>query len=277
MRNFRFSTRRSSAAFAPRQAVLYRSARAAAALLAAIACIAVAPAGAQLEEVLQAQAATDAAAAKSQEQINDLVDRTEETAARYAQVLAEAKSFERYNEKLSEQLKAQQQEIASIKRQLQEIENTAREIKPLMENMVQSLARFVALDLPFLPKERAERVQDLEHLLTRVDVSISEQYRQIVEAYLIELEYGHTLGAYTGRLGSGEGSRAVQFVRLGRVTLMYQTLDGKETGYWDAKQNKWVVANDYAEAFETALKMANKTGAPELLTVPVPVPQEAPS
>ncbi|MDN5850516.1 MAG: DUF3450 domain-containing protein [Nitrococcus sp.] len=277
MRNLRFSTRRVSDAFAPRRAVFYRSTRAAAALLAALACILVTPAGAQLEDVLQAQAATDAAAAKSQQRIDDLTDRTAEAAARYAQVLAQAKSFEQYNKKLSEQLQAQREEIASIKRQLQEIENTAREIKPLMENMVQSLARFVTLDLPFLPKERAQRVQDLKHLLTRVDVSISEQYRQIVEAFLIELEYGHTLGAYTGRLGSGEDTRTVQFVRVGRVTLMYQTLDGKETGYWDATQNKWVVADDYAEAFETALKMANKTGAPELLTVPVPVPHEAPS
>lgn len=277
MRNFRSSARRVSEAFGRRVPVLYRSSRLAALLAAVIGIVAIPAGGAQLEDVLEAQAAANAAAAQAQQRINELTERTQEAAARYAQVLAEAKSFEQYNKKLSEQIEAQEAEIASIKRQLEEIEKTARKIKPLLEDMVQSLARFVALDLPFLIEERTQRVQDLKHLLTRVDVSISEKYRQILEAYLIELEYGHTLGAYKGTLGHGEDARAVQFVRVGRVALMYQTLNGEETGYWNAEQNKWVVANDYAEEFEAALKMAHERGAPVLLTVPVPVPEEVQS
>ena len=74
-------------------------------------------------------------------------------------------------------------------------------------------------------------------------------------------------------LGAG-AERTVEFVRLGRISLMYRTLDGSETGYWDATQKNWVVDNSYAEAVEEALRVAREDGAPDLLTVPVPAPQE---
>jgi hypothetical protein len=105
-------------------------------------------------------------------------------------------------------------------------------------------------------------------------VTISEKYRLILEAYQIELEYGRTLEAYEGRVGDGDAAKIVEFVRLGRISLMYQTLDGKETGYWDANAKQWVVDNDYARAVAEARRVAKKDGAPDLLTVPVPAPQE---
>jgi hypothetical protein len=37
-------------------------------------------------------------------------------------------------------------------------------------------------------------------------------------------------------------------MRVGRVSLMYSTLDGKETSYWDTTAKKFVVDNDYRDA-----------------------------
>ena len=54
---------------------------------------------------------------------------------------------------------------------------------------------------------------------------------------------------------------------------MYRTLDGSETGYWDAKKKEWVADASYREAVEHAIDIANG-GTPDLLTVPVPPPQE---
>ena len=111
-----------------------------------------------------------------------------------------------------------------------------------MQQMVDTLARFVELDVPFLLEERTARVQNLqEHDEPRATSAISEKYRRILEAYQIELEYGRTLDAYEGRLGTGADARTVEFAQLGRVSLMYRTLDGSETGYWDANQKTWVV------------------------------------
>ena len=163
---------------------------------------------------------------------------------------------------------------ASIEQQLLEIETTNREVQPLMQQMVDTLARFIELDVPFYLEERTARVQNLKNLMPRADVAISEKYRLILEAYQIELDYGQTLEAYEGRLGAGADARTVEFVHLGRVSLMYRTLDGSETGYWDANQKTWVVDESYAEAVEEAIRVARDDGAPDLLTVPVPAPQE---
>jgi hypothetical protein len=133
----------------------------------------------------------------------------------------------------------------------------------------------VKLDVPFYIEERTNRVRELKDMMSRADIPISEKYRKILEAYQIELDYGRTLTAYDGRLPGADGqSRTVEFVQLGRISLMYRTLDGSETGYWDQTQKKWVPDSSYAEAIEQALNVARKNGAPELLTVPVPAPQE---
>lgn len=252
------------------------------AALAALAVAAVLPVAAQQQQqqrqqvggVLDSQRQVDDAAAKAQNQINDLKDQTQDAAGRYAQAMAEAESLEKYNRQLTDQVKSQEAEIASIEKQLTEIETTSREVEPLMEQMVESLDQFVSLDVPFYIEERRARVQNLKNIMARADVSISEKYRLILEAYQIELDYGTSLETYEGTLGEGPDARTVQFVKVGRVSLMYQTLDGSETGYWDAKQKKWVADNSYAEAVEQAIRVAQNRGAPELLTVPVPAPQE---
>jgi hypothetical protein len=111
-------------------------------------------------------------------------------------------------------------------------------------------------------------------MMARADVTISEKYRRILEAYMIELDYGRSLDAYQGRLGTGADARTVEFVRLGRVSLMYRTIDGSETGYWDAAQKKWIPDASYKDDIQQALRVARGQGAKELLIVPVPAPKE---
>jgi hypothetical protein len=55
---------------------------------------------------------------------------------------------------------------------------------------------------------------------------------------------------------------------------MYRTIDGGETGYYDASKKSWVPDSSYKPAVETAIRVAKRSGALELLTVPVPAPQE---
>jgi hypothetical protein len=247
------------------------------ALLAALVpAVLAAPAGAQQQvtEALQAQVQNDKAQAQAQKQINDLKEKTQDAAGRYAQAMADADSLERYNKQLDSQVKSQESEMASIERQLTEIETTNREVQPLMQQMLDTLEQFVKLDVPFFLEERTARVQGLKDMMARADVTISEKYRRILEAYQIELEYGRTLDAYEGRLGTGADARTVEFVRLGRVSLMYRTLDGSEVGYWDADQKKWVPDASYRDDIQQALRVARGQGAKELLTVPVPAPKE---
>jgi hypothetical protein len=53
---------------------------------------------------------------------------------------------------------------------------------------------------------------------------------------------------------------------------MYQTLDGKETGYWDNQKRDWIVDDHYEHAFKEGIRVAKKLGAPDLMIVPVAAP-----
>jgi TolA-binding protein len=221
------------------------------------------------------QVATDKAGAASQARINKLDDDTQRLLNDFRATVREAESLRRYNEQLELQIKSQQEEMVSIQQQIEEIERTNREIYPLMQRMIETLEQFVALDLPFLPQERATRIATLKEIMSRADVSTAEKYRRILEAYSVEMEYGRTLEAYQGKLGEGEDAKTVDFLRVGRVALLYQTLDGDETGYWDSAKKAWEEDDNYDEAVTHGLKVARKQVAPDLLTVPVTAAKES--
>lgn len=228
-----------------------------------------------LDRAVKEQMGADEEARASQAKIDQLDDQTQKMLGEYRRALADAESYETYAKQLTAQVTSQNEELADIERQLGEVDTTSREVLPLMLRMLDTLEQFVALDLPFLPEERANRIALLKQMMNRADVTISEKYRRILEAYQVELDYGRTLEAYEGKLGTGDATRTVQFLRVGRVALLYQTLDGKETGYWDAEKKTWVGDDSYRHTFKDGIAVAKKQRAPEMLLVPVPAPKEA--
>jgi hypothetical protein len=224
----------------------------------------------KVSAAINEQVKTEQAAKASQEEISGMDDDSTSMLAEYRQALAEMQSLKAYDDQLAKQVGSQNGEIGSINKQLDEIDTTSREVLPLMNNMLSTLDQFVKLDVPFLPDERAKRIASLKDMMDRADVSLSEKYRRIVEAYQIELEYGRTLESYNGKVGD----KTVDFLRVGRVALLYQTLDGSETGYWDADAKTWKVDDGYNGVVRSGLKVAKKQSAPDFLIVPVHAPTE---
>lgn len=217
------------------------------------------------------QLRTEQAALQSQQRVTQLDDEASKMLTEYRQILAETQSRKVYVDQLTATVQSQQQEVQSKVQELSEIETTSREVLPTMTKMLATLDQFVKLDAPFLPDERSARLATLKEMMSAADVSISEKYRRIVEAYQIETEYGRTLESYQGKLGD----KTVNFLRIGRVALLYQTLNGAETGYWDMQKKDWVEDNHYRDAVKRGVKVANKQSAPDFLVVPVSAPQEA--
>jgi hypothetical protein len=225
---------------------------------------------AKVNGVISEQVKTEEAARASQKRVEQLDEETTKMLADYRQMLAESTSLKSYNEQLAAQVKSQDEQVADMTQQLGQIETTSREVLPMMDKMLATLDQFVKLDVPFLIEERTNRVAQLKDMMTRADVSTSEKYRRIVEAYQIEMEYGRTIEAYQGKVGD----KTVDFLRAGRVSLMYQTLDGRETGYWDANQKTWKQDGKYGDAIRAGLKVAKKQAAPDFVTVAVRAPKE---
>ena len=109
------------------------------------------------------------------------------------------------------------------------------------------------------------------------DVPDSEKARRILEAYQIENEYGRTIEAYKATLAIDSGpERTLELLRIGRVALIYRTLDGTEAGYWDRDDKGW---KKLPERFRTSVRkgfrIARRQAAPDLIRLPVPAPKEA--
>ncbi len=231
---------------------------------------------AEIAESIGEGEAGNRAAAAAQAEIEAVSDETDRMVADYRRALQETDSLRLYNGQLEELIASQGDEVASLERQIRDIDVVERRLAPLMARMIEVLEKFVALDVPFLAKERAERVEKLRAVMKKADVSLSEKYRRLMEAYQIENEYGRTIEAYRGTLDAFGSSRTVDFLRLGRVGLLYQTLDLEESGRWDHAGKTWVkLDEEYRRPIQQGLRMARKQTAPDLIRVPVSAPQEA--
>ena len=200
-----------------------------------------------LEESLEVRTKADSAAAESQTRISKLADQTARDLQRYRVAIQRLESLEIYNRQLGKLIESQNNEIQSVKRQTEEIETIETGALPLMITMTDTLGKIVTSDLPFLLEEREDRVTNLRELIDRADVTAGEKYRRIMEAYLIEVDYGRTIEAYRGELPEDQGVRTVDFLRIGRIGLYYQTLDGEERSNYVNELNKILIkANNFA-------------------------------
>lgn len=227
-----------------------------------------------LNEAIETEVNTHKAAARSQKKIDQMSDQTRQMLEEYRQVTREIETLKTYNRHLKQLVSAQQEEKVSLAKQLDEIEVTRREIVPLMLRMVESLERFIQLDMPFLPQERQLRLTQLKEMMVQPDVTESEKFRRLLEAYQIENDYGRTIEAYRADLTLNGESRPVDFLRVGRVALFYQTLDASETGAWNKKKKQWErLSAEYRKSIRDGLRIARKEAAPDLLTLALPLPE----
>jgi hypothetical protein len=150
-----------------------------------------------------------------------------------------------------------------------------RQITPLVIRMIDGLEQFVALDKPFHLRERQERLAFLRANLDRADVTTAEKFRQVLEAYKIENEYGRKIDAYKDTIQIDGADREVNVLRVGRIALLFQTTDLAVSGYWDSGKSSWekLDSNEYRSAIQNGIRMANKQASIDLLTLPIAAPE----
>jgi len=225
-----------------------------------------------LKPVVDEAAKINESAAKSQEKINGITDQIDSKLQQFKTLMKEIEGLEVYNTQLRKQINSQEQEMADLNAAIDEVSVVERQITPLMMRMIDGLEQFVALDVPFLPEERANRVADLRAMMDRADVAASEKFRRVMEAYQVEMDYGRTMEAYSGIHSINGQERDVEFLRLGRTALMYQTRDASMQGVWNKQTRQWEeLDSSYRTQITKGLRMAKKQLAPDLLMLPVAI------
>lgn len=227
----------------------------------------------KLQTAVKETLETNAQAEQSQEHIDAYVDKTKDMLQQYRTILRKTESLKAYNEQLEKLTDNQLETVASLDVQINSIAETQQNIVPFLLRMVETLDEFIALDSPFLKEERTSRVALLKDMMDRPDVSLSDKYRRIMEAYQIEMEYGRTIDATTGTIQTNNSPSTVDLLRIGRLSIFYQTLDGKESGYWDKREKQWKpLSEDYNRSIAKGLQIAKKQAPPDLIKLPVVAP-----
>jgi hypothetical protein len=226
-----------------------------------------------LDTVLKVENQRTRLAQESQQKIDAVVDSTRKKEDAHKRVLKVIEGLKIYNTLLDRQIQGQQRRMVQIENSIDDVEVISRQIVPSMTRMIDSLKAFVELDVPFLLEERTERVANLELLMADSEVNDAEKFRKVTEAYQIENDYGRTIESYSGSLEVGDETRKVDFLRIGRVSFMYQTQDGKLSGIWDQGARRWEEADAYKNGIKAGLKIAKKQVAPDLLLLPVATPE----
>ena len=230
----------------------------------------------KLQQVMGEQEKNHQKGAESQRKVSRLAEETADLEAEHHVVLTNIKNTRDHNEQLKKYIQDQKEQIKSIREQIVEAKETNKKITPLMLDMLRMLEQLIEIDVPFLREERLEHLKKINDIMDSANVTVSEKYRKIIEAYQREIEYGNTMEDYQG-FQNIEGKEVhVDYLRVGRLVLIYQTLDGDKQAYWDQKQRKWIkLSSRYSKAVREGLKIAKKQMTPSLLTLPVPAPQKA--
>lgn len=230
----------------------------------------------RLEQAREVRRKANEEGVASQKRIDEYSDETDALFARYSTALREIDAMGVYNRQMQGLIDSQEKEISSLDDQLSRVDVVGRSVMPMMLRMIDAIEAFVQLDIPFLLEERTERVDGLRKLMARSDVSNAEKYRAIMEAYQVENEFGRTIEAYRSTINRDGKEMTVDFLRFGRVALVYQTLDESESGMWDQESRSWKTLDDsYRSSIRQGLRVARKQAAPDLIRLPVPAAENA--
>ena len=233
--------------------------------------VSTAAASVPLDKAIAEAGKANRASSKTQDKVEKIDDERSELVAEYRILLEQLESLQRYNAEVASMVTAQEEEMTSIQGKIDQVVGMQRDVVPLMVDMLDSLESFIKLDVPFLVEERSQRLSLMKDLLKRADVTTAEKFRRLLESFQFENEYGRTIEAYNGKLiGEGGAERTVQFLRLGRVVLAYQTLDGNEQGIWNMNEKRWEpLPAEFRNALNQGFRIAKKQAPPDLIRLPV--------
>lgn len=233
----------------------------------------------KLNDVFQVSQSKAASAQKSQVKIDGIADQTDSLLQSYKQVNKEIEGLRVYNAQLESRIQNQLDRIASIDEAMSQVTVIQRQITPLLVKMLSGLENFVALDVPFLVDERQARLEMLRANMDKSNQTVAENFRQVLEAYKIENEYGRKIEAYEASIDfNGDGNeRKVDIFRVGRIALLYKTEDGKEVGRWNNESREWEAldAGDWAGNVNTGIRIARNQAVKDILQLPISAPEAA--
>lgn len=230
--------------------------------------------------------------------------------AEYAALLEEVNNLKTSIGFQQAQMATQQAKIDSLQSQIESVPALTESVGPMLQEMSSEIEKQIAADLPFKLAERYNRLAAFQEAIAEGSTATpGEQMRRALSIYDIEAGYGATVEAYAGdhpdETRAGERYKACEadtasaacgldddqkdlladntpledlqvglldgdYLRYGRLSLVYVQFDGSEAHRYDPREKQWIAlgGNQMLE-IRRAVRMAKGESAPAVVNAPV--------
>ncbi len=194
----------------------------------------------------------------------------------YMQIMKIVDGLGVYNRQQEQLVLAQEKEMAVLNESIGNVTGMARQTPPLLESMIVSLEKFIELDIPFRMTERQARLASLRAMMERADITLSEKFIRVMDAYETETEYGGSYETYSDVITLNGNKRQVDILRFGRVSLSFQTPDHAITGVWNNQTREWEeLGEEFRAEVRHGIRIASNALTADIVGLPVAAPEKS--
>ncbi len=190
--------------------------------------------------------------------------------ARYDKLRYENEALNKSNKILNKEERKYIKLNNTLREQKNENLRIGKEMLPFLTSVVERLQNLIENDIPFLQKERINRLNKLKKIMGEIDVTIAEKFRKVMEALLIEAEYGNTIEVYQEKINLDGNQVLGNVFRLGRISMFFLMFDKSKAAVFNVQDNKWTSLDEkYIPAVIAGVEMASKQRSVELISLPL--------
>ncbi len=216
-----------------------------------------------ISKTMDAEKRTQNLKAEWKDESRDLADQLE-------QLEEEAATLKKELKKLTLRLSLEKRKHAENLRREKETGRIKNELTGFLDRVLSTLEANIAVDLPFLTQERKARIVALKEMMVDPEESPAEKFRRVFEALQIEAEYGTTVEVTQETITLDGKEIIVDLFRLGRVSLLCQSLDQKKSAAYDPGTGSWQALPDTVNRdLSRAIAMARLERSIELVELPL--------
>ncbi len=207
---------------------------------------------------------------KTQKDIEKWSEKKSSLEAEYDALVENSKRLVVQREQLIQELETIETRIGNLENQIEAMEKISGMLQPFLQQIYEKLLNSVDQKIPFLQEERYARLANLKRTLDDPQLALGEKFRKVMEALFIETEYGNTVEVYQEKIPLAEEDVLVNVLRLGRLSLFFETLDQTTTGYFDLDENQWKVLPKSANHdIRVAMEIGSKRRPADVVTLPL--------
>jgi FtsZ-binding cell division protein ZapB len=207
---------------------------------------------------------------KTQKDIEKWSEKKSMLETEYDALVENSKRLAMEHDRLIKELESTQERIANLENQMEAMEKISEQLTPFLYGVYEKLVESVDQRLPFLQEERSKRLANLKKTLDDPQIVLGEKFRKVMEALFIEAEYGNTVEVYQEKIILGDEDVLVNVLRLGRISLLFETLDQTTSGYFDLDENQWKALPQSANRdIRIAMEIGSKRRPADVVTLPL--------